>query len=35
MIEETIDFIKSTFNTNEFIPLHGPVYWGQTKGLPV
>ena len=31
MFEETIDFIKSSFNTNEFIPLHEPVFFGNEK----
>lgn len=30
-IEESISFIKDTFNTNDFIPLHQPVFGGNEK----
>ncbi|MXV38995.1 LegC family aminotransferase [Flavobacteriaceae bacterium Ap0902] len=29
--QDTIDFIKSTFNTQEFIPLHAPYFGGNEK----
>lgn len=31
MFRDTIDFIRSTFNTDEFIPLHEPVFFGNEK----
>ncbi len=31
MFDETIDFIRATFNTQEFIPLHEPRFTGNEK----
>lgn len=30
-MQKTVDFIKQTFNTNEFIPLHEPRFVGNEK----
>lgn len=31
MFEKTIRFIQQTYNTNEFLPLHEPVFFGNEK----
>lgn len=30
-MQKIVDFIKQTFNTNEFIPLHEPKFIGNEK----
>ena len=30
---ETIKFIKKQFDTNKFIPLHEPVFFGNEKNI--
>jgi len=31
MFEEIVNFIQKTYNTNEFLPLHEPVFFGNEK----
>lgn len=32
-MQKIVDFIKQTFNTNEFIPLHEPKFIGNEKNI--
>ena len=31
MYKETVDFIKELYHTEDFIPLHAPVFIGNEK----